>query len=142
MNMTDNNVELPVIPFGNPQLEPIKISVTSTTYYLNKKANTVGCRLAFNIKGPDAAIEVINALFDYDCCEVTAEAKLNPADEFDYETGKRVARAKAESMAYNRVSKLFARIAYKMTDVLNAFTLFVDKADRVITHNNEYLSKF
>ena len=140
MNMTDNNVELPI---GiNPQLEPIKISVTSTTYYLNKKANIVGCRLMFNIKGPDAAIEVINALFDYDCYEVTAEAKLNPEDKFDYETGKRVARAKAESMAYNRVSKLFARIAYKMTDVLNAFTVFVDKADRVITHNNEYLSKF
>lgn len=126
----------------NNSIEPIKISVTNTTYYLNKKANVVGCRLSFNIKGPDNVIKVIDALFDYDCYEVTAEAHLNPDDNFDFEIGKKVARAKAESMAYNRVSKLLARIAIKMTGVIESFTTFVDKADVVITHNNEYLSKF
>lgn len=126
----------------NNNIEPIKISVTNTTYYLNKKANVVGCRLSFNIKGPDNVISIIEALLDYDCYEVTAEAHLNPADNFDFEIGKKVARAKAETMAYNRVSRLLTRIAIKMTNAIDSFTTFVDKADAVITHNNKYLSKF
>lgn len=125
-----------------PGLEPIKISITNTTYYVNKKANTVGCHISFNIKGPDNAINIISLLFDHDCYEVTAEAHLNPDDNFDFEIGKKVARAKAESMAYKRVSRMLVRIAYKMNEAIMSFGEFIDKAERVINHNDKYLAKF
>ena len=144
MKDTHNNSDhLPdMLGLPIPGLEPIKISITNTTYYVNTKANTVGCRLSFNIKGPDNTIDIISLLFDHDCYEVTAEARLNPEDNFDYEIGKKVARAKAESMAYKRVSRMLVRIAYKMNEAMMSFGEFIDKAERVIIHNDKYLAKF
>lgn len=128
--------------FNRTSLEPIKISFDTPIYYVNKKNNKVGCRLTFGIKGPASVIKVINAFTDEDCFEVVAEASLHPKDRFDVETGTAIARAKAETMAYRRVNRLFKRICGKLADVAIAFSDFDVKTATVINNNDKFLSKF
>lgn len=123
-------------------VEPIKLSVQNTVFYVNKKTNVVGCKLYFDVKGPSDVITALKSYADYPCCEVTAEAHLNPDDNFDVEVGKKIARAKAESMAYRRLANLLNRIAYRMLNVLDSFDDFMYKADSVVDHNNTYLATF
>ena len=128
--------------FNSTTLEPIKISFDTPIYYVNKKTNKVGCRLQFEIKGPDSVIKVINSFADEDCFEVVAEASLHPDDNFDIEKGTTIARAKAETMAYRRVNRLFKRICGKLANVAIAFMDFDHKALTVINNNDDFLSKF
>ena len=128
--------------FNNTTLEPIKISFDTPIYYVNKKTHKVGCRLSFGIKGPTSVIKVINSFADEKCFEVVAEASLHPDDNFDIEKGTTIARAKAETMAYRRVNRLFKRICGKLANVAIAFTNFDHKALTVINNNDEFLSKF
>ena len=126
----------------NDNLEPIKISVTGYNYYVNEAKKTVGCRMFFDIKGPDCVIKILEQFADTACCEVHAEAHLDPADKFDYKTGVRIARAKAESMAYRRANNLFKRICGKLADAAIAFANFDEKTAQVLDHNKEYIAKF
>ena len=128
--------------FNSTTLEPIKISFDTPIYYVNKKTNKVGCRLSFGIKGPASVITIINSFTDEDCFEVVAEASLHPDDKFDIEKGTTIARAKAETMAYRRVNRLFKRICGKLADVAIAFMDFDVKAATVIDNNDEFLAKF
>lgn len=128
--------------FNSTTLEPIKISFDTPIYYVNKKNNKVGCRLSFGIKGPASVITIINSFTDEDCFEVVAEASLHPDDSFDIEKGKTIARAKAETMAYRRVNRLFKRICGKLADVAIAFMDFDVKSATVINNNDEFLAKF
>jgi hypothetical protein len=74
---------------------------------------------------------------------VAETAKLDPADTFDIETGKKVARAKAESKAYKFMAKKIAKIIDGSYDVIVcACKQFIEKAAGVKRHNDEYLSQF
>jgi hypothetical protein len=130
----------PVLEIANN--EAIKLSVTDTIYYVNEKTKAVGCKLYFDVKGSRDAITVIKHFSDNNCYEVTAEARLNPGDTFDLETGKRVARAKAESMAYKRLNNLLYRISQRLLNVLSDIDNFAYKTDDVIEHNDNYLKQF
>lgn len=121
-------------------VEPIKLSVNKIVYYT--KDTTVYCKMFFNVKGPSDVLAVIDTLVDEDCYEVTAEAKVAPGDAFDLEIGKKVARAKAESMAYRKLFGCLRRLASRLMDVFDAIDEFGYKADTVCNHNEEYLSKF
>jgi hypothetical protein len=126
--------------------EPIKISVFDTVYYtkprLDNNGDTIFCKIRFSIKGPEHVLTMVETFADADCYEAIGQANANPDDAFDFETGAQVARAKAESLAYAKVNKLFQRISDKMTDVMLSFLTFKDKAESVVAHNNEYLSTF
>ena len=102
--MKDLNIE---------QVEPIKLSFTDPIYYTKPNASgttTVYCKLQFVVKGPSYVLNAIDLYADEDCYEATGQATVDPRDAYDFETGKRIARAKAESLAYKKTSKLFARI--------------------------------
>ena len=127
------------------QVELIKLSFTDPIYYTKPNASgttTVYCKLQFVVKGPNNVLKSIEAFADEDCYESIGQATVDPRDDYDFETGKRIARAKAESLAYKKVSKLFARICGHLTDVALAFMQFNDKAEFIVDHNDTYLSKF
>lgn len=124
------------------ELEPIKISVKKQIYYVNEKKKTVGCRIWFSVNGPDCVLTALDWFSDKFNWDITAEAHLNPVDNFDVEIGKKVARAKAESMAYTYVSKIFEDITFKMYKAVNSFMKFGEKANGVIEHNERYLKSF
>lgn len=134
--MKDLNIE---------QVELIKLSFMDPIYYTKPNASgasTVYCKLQFVVKGPTDVLNAINLFADEDCYEATGQATVDPRDAYDFETGKRIARAKAESLAYKKTSRLFARICGHLTDVVLAFMQFNDKAESVVDHNDTYLSKF
>lgn len=131
--MKDLNIE---------QVEPIKLSITDTIFYTNPKNMSVGCKIYFVIKGPNDVLNIINMFADEDCHEAVAEAHVNPEDVYDVETGKRIARAKAESLAYKKVNKLFSRICGRLTCAAISFMEFNEKSESVVNHNDEYLSRF
>lgn len=124
------------------QIEPVKLSVHDTIFYVNPKTNAVGCKLYFSIKGPADLISAIEAYADVDCYEVTAEAHVAPGDTFDIEVGKKIARAKAETMAYRNIWGCLQRIAARMVNVLNYIDDFGYKVESVVEHNDNYLATF
>ena len=134
-----------------------KLSFEEPKFYVNEEKQLVTCVLSANpqLLGNEKINRVCEAIArqylskaDYErfCYffTVTANAKLNPADTFDVETGKKVARAKAESKAYSYYANLIDRaIGGKFADDIETVTKeFFDKADSVIEHNCEYLEKF
>lgn len=134
--MKDLNIE---------QVEPIKLSFTDPIYYTKPNASgttTVYCKLQFVVKGPNDVLNTIVMFADEDCYESIGQATVDPRDDYDFVTGKRIARAKAESLAYKKASKLFARICGHLTSVALSFMQFNDKAEYVVDHNDTYLSKF
>lgn len=124
------------------KLEPIKISFVNTWFIINEEEKTVGCKLRFNIKGSKDAIKIINDFADDKFREVTAYARLHEGDVFDIESGKKVARARAESMAYRRFERMLCRITCQLMGVIDSFADFNEKTHNVIESNNKYIGKF
>lgn len=135
----------------------IKLSFGSPEYFVNESNNTVTCKLSFRLNPSDGTKynSYCNALLDLsdavlkeeesirDSWTVAETAKLDPADTFDVETGKKVARAKAESSAYKFMAKRISKIIDKSYDVIVcACQEFIEKAAGVKRHNDEYLSQF
>ena len=134
--MKDLNIE---------QVEPVKLSFTDPIYYTKPNSDgttVVYCKLQFVVNGPKDVLKAIKAFADEDCYESLGQATVDPRDNYDFVTGKRIARAKAESLAYKKASKLFARICGHLTSVALSFMQFNDKAEFVVDHNDTYLSKF
>lgn len=129
--------------------EAIKLSITNTVYYTKPVTRTDGstakavyCKINFVVKGPEDVLSVIDMFADTDCYEATGQATVNPDDTFDYHTGMKIARAKAESLAYAKLNKLFQRVSGHLAYVALQFINFGQKTDVVIDHNRKYLSKF
>lgn len=134
-----------------------KLSFEEPKFYVNEEKQLVTCVLSANpqLLGNEKINRVCEAIArqylnkaDYErfCYffTVTANAKLNPADKFDVETGKKVARAKAESKAYNFYARLIDRtIGGQFAEDLETVTdEFFCKVASVINHNCEYLNQF
>jgi hypothetical protein len=98
--------------------------------------------MKFHIKGSNDALNIATVLWDGTTDEVTAEAHIAPGDVFDVETGKKIARAKAESMAYKKAMNFLHRVAGRCMDVLSQYDAFMYIAENVIEHNKKYLATF
>lgn len=130
-----------------------KLSFEEPKYYANPEKGTVTCRLRSNVVIQNCKNElryairyIIMSLCDEDLeygVESIGVAKLDPKDTFSLEVGKKVARAKAESRAYDFVSKRLCKALRDfIEDVGTSANKFFGKTDSVIEHNNEYLSGF
>jgi hypothetical protein len=74
---------------------------------------------------------------------VVATARTMPDDNFDIRTGEQIARAKAESMAYDAVSRYFDRIHnWYVQNILTPMAEFIEKSNGVIAHNDRYIDTF
>lgn len=129
-------------PLLSDCVEPIKLSISHITYWVNEKTKVVGCKMRYHIKGDDNVLDMCLALGDNRNNLVVAEAHLAPGDTFDVETGKRIARAKAESMAYKSAMSYLNGAADKALCALNQIDDFLDKAEGVLEHNDKYLATF
>lgn len=129
-----------------------KISVIETEYFTNEKKKTVTCKIYYKIKTSDDrknyAINALNVFVDggmYIDCVYTAvaTAKTLPGDEFDQHKGEQISRAKAESMAYNRVGTFFTRLLdWFAENVASSMVEFSKKSLDVVSHNNKYIESF
>lgn len=134
-----------------------KLSFGEPTFYVNENKKTVTCVMTVRpgIKGNCKMEHVINTIAwaclnsaDYEAFKYSfstvATAKLDPQDTFDIEVGKKIARAKAESKAYDYYSCLLDRALYgRFAELLDSATdEFFVKTDSVIEHNIKYLSQF
>lgn len=122
--------------------QKLKLSVYNTEFYVNEKKKRVRCKMQFGIRGDIDTLLLVNMFSDRNCFEVMAEANTDPQDQFDVETGKKVARAKAESMAYKQLTNMLRRIALKTYYSMQDFMDFDIKADGVREHNEKYLATF
>ena len=129
-----------------------KISVIRTEYFTNLEKKTVTCKLHYRIKATDNrmlyAMSDLGSFVDNDISvwntqTVVATARTMPDDKFDLHKGEQIARAKAESMAYNTVSKYFDRIHnWYVHNILTPMAEFIEKSNGVITHNDRYIDSF
>lgn len=129
--------------------EAIKLSITNTVYYTKPivrpdgtPANGVYCKINFVIKGPEDVLSTIDMFADVDCYEAVGQATVNPDDTFDYLIGMKIARAKAESLAYAKVDRLFRRVSGHLANVAIHFLNFQSKSASVIEHNKKYINQF
>ena len=133
----------------------LKLSFNEPTFYVNESKKTVTCVMGYRlrVKGNDAlaaAIHLVSGAYldnDENAIRypfvVSSTAKLNPLDKFDVETGKKVARAKAESLAYKHISRTLNRSIGKFVrESAELCAEFNCKAFNVCAHNDEYISKF
>lgn len=129
-----------------------KISVIETEYFTNVKKKTVTCKIYYKIKTSDDrknyAINALNVFVDGgmymdSVYTAVATAKTFTGDEFDQHKGEQISRAKAESMAYNRVGKFFMRLhSWFAENVASSMVEFSKKSLDVISHNNKYIESF
>lgn len=129
-----------------------KISVIRTEYFTNFEKKTVTCKLHYRIKATDSRMNYVlsdlGSIVDeginvWDTLTVVATARTMPGDNFDLHKGEQIARAKAESMAYESVSKCFDRIHnWYVHNILTPMAEFIEKSDGVIAHNNRYIDSF
>lgn len=129
-----------------------KISVIRTEYFTNFEKKTVTCKMHYRIKATDSRmIYVLSDLGSFvdgdinvwDTQTVVATAKTMPDDNFDLHKGEQIARAKAESMAYDAVSKYLDRIHnWYVHNILTPMAAFIEKSNGVIAHNDRYIDTF
>ena len=129
----------------------IKLSFTDYQYYINNAKRTVTCKVVCTLNTPynvsrlysELRFSNFNLNLPYlDRFVVRATAHLNPSDNFDEETGIKIARAKAESIAYEKVRKHLKKLYEVLSEVNNHIAYFSNKALNVVYHNDEYLSSF
>lgn len=124
----------------------IKITF-GTPKYLIYGAETK-CYMPFEVKLPPLMEQIATLLIDKKIIPalpkgVKAIATMHPGDEYDENTGLKVAMAKAEIDAYTIVNNwlvdindlLMLKIHQKVLD-------FIDKADIVINHDVNFVRKF
>ena len=123
----------------------IKLSETHCQYFVNEEKKTVTCKLTYSLKTDydteEALVHLIN-MFPFYTQNATATTHLAEGDTFDVKKGMQVARAKAETMAYKRMKQIIKTLSGKLASMLVSTNDFVNRADDVIKHNNEYLKTF
>lgn len=106
------------------------------------------CYMPFEVKLPPLMEQIATLLIDKKIIPalpkgVKAIATMHPGDEYDEQTGLKVAMAKAEIDAYTIVNNWLVDIndllIYKIFDKVGDF---VEKAEIVINHDVNFVRKF
>lgn len=108
----------------------MKLIVTDTSYMI--KDNIVKCYIKYHVKFKDG-----KKSSEY---KTLGTAKCNKDDKFDFEIGKKIALARAESKAYKVNKKVCNDIINNCENRLKELIPFRDKAIGCIEHNKEYIA--
>lgn len=132
-----------------------KLSFGEPRYLVNEEKKVVTCLIKYHLKGTHKGIMQVLSVMDTvikndyrdnifrDEFIVNAQSKLHPGDEFDVEIGKKIARAKAESSAYEFTNNCLQKIYNEFVKITEkAATEFDFNTENVIYHNEKYIKKF
>lgn len=119
----------------------IKLRFEEPEYIIDRQNGVVVCKLTYRANYPEIVSYTMGLMMPL-FRTVKAVAKVRYDDTFDFEIGKKVSLAKAEKKAYAQVFKACERQAKHLYKALVPLVEFANKADAIISHNNEYLSKF
>lgn len=124
-------------------IEPIKLQVVDTTFYINEIKKTVTCRMSGCLKYHQFEDGDGNPLFLPSIFHtVTATAKCHPDDIFDVDKGRRIAKAKAEIKLYREIiNGHLNRIMKHIDTFADAYGNFLMKAIGAIKANGKYIDK-
>ena len=121
----------------------VKIQFTNQEYRVDLKNGVVKCKVTFIPLYPPFLKFVLKGLNQslIGPMTVTAKSRVSSSDTFNEETGRKVALAKAESKAYLRIKSVLKDLQeyVKLTDW--QISNYSDKADKVVTHNQEFVNK-
>lgn len=109
----------------------IKLSTVSTKYETDNKSY-VKCILKTKLNGGKEGIQLP---------PFYGLARLHIDDKFDYETGCRIALAKAERKAYKKIGKILEEEYKSLAKLINNLASFISKAKIMVKHNTEYIEK-
>ena len=127
-------------------MEKFKLSFSDADFRINHKKQRVRCVLRFSLKGDPKLITMVEAFAHAtnDPIQGVVDITVSPSngDEFSVDTGCRVARARAEKLAYQRVSKFFDRFANFVDGMDFEFDSFKEKSANVVAHNEKYIKQF
>jgi hypothetical protein len=109
----------------------IKLSTVSTKYETDNKSY-VKCILRTKLNGGKEGKQLP---------PFYGLATLHKDDKFDYNTGCRIALAKAERNAYKKIGKILAEEYESLANFINDLSNFIFKAKVMVKHNTEYIEK-
>lgn len=124
----------------------IKISFGDPTYLIF--GNYTKCQMNFEVKMPYMLEKIAEVLVDKKYLppiptSCKACAYMHPKDEYDEATGLKVSMAKAEVVAYKKVSHWMTSFMCLIADRgFITIDLFLEHADKVIMHDKKFLKKF
>jgi hypothetical protein len=126
--------------------ENIKLAFEEPDFRINHKKERVRCILNFSLKGDQKVLQMLSAFYQItkDPLDRTVVVDVKPSngDAFCVDTGMKVARARAEKLAYRRVSKFLQRYEALNFEAAKLIDGFFYKANSTIEHNDEYLKQF
>lgn len=126
-------------------IENIKLRFSEPKFHIDETNKVVVCYLECKYNLPwliDYMITDVAGKLIIHACNTKGVAKCSPNDTFNINKGKKIALARAEQLAYRKVSnRLIPCFAYidRLEEVIDKF---IDKATNVINHNNYYISSF
>ena len=120
----------------------IKIRFEEPRYEVNPEKGTVECFLKYEVLYPD----FIQGVFFYGekiYFYAHGTAKVNSGDVFDENIGKKISLAKAEKKAYKKISnRIRKQVNLKVVRAIRIANEFIEKANKVSNHNDEYLEQW
>ena len=126
--------------------ENIKLAFEEPDFRINHKKERVRCILNFSLKGDQKVLQMLSAFYQItkDPLDRTVVVDVKPSngDAFCVDTGMKVARARAEKLAYRRVAKFLQRYEALNIEAYKLIDGFLDKAESTIEHNDKYLKQF
>lgn len=127
-------------------MEKIKLAFSDADFRINHKKRRIRCVLDFQVKGDQKTLRMLDAFstITNDPLEGRVVVDVTPSkdDEFNVDTGCKVARARAEKAAYRRMTKFFGRFAVFVQGMTLEIGDFNEKAYNTIEHNDNYMKQF
>lgn len=129
-----------------------KLSFERPRYSCDPKTNTVRCELSYTINSPMLVSQdsekyqgVFRELAVNPCLgggTVVGTAVCSAEDTFDKHTGREIAEARAEQLAYSEAASIIdAYISKMLAFYTEAYNQFMVKAAHVVGHNIKYVAK-
>lgn len=124
----------------------IKIHFEKPEYIVDEANGVVICKLRFNTTAPSVVRWCTTTPVDKDPTFAERVVKTvvfaKNGDKFDVNIGKKVALAKAENKAYSYVKNWMMLVHKEVVKTVRVMKDFKDKAEKVKSHNIEYMKKF
>ena len=107
------------------------------------KGNKVVCVVNYNIYAPEYYDKHGSyGNFRFETMKAIGVAVCGEDDIFDFEKGKKIAKARAETEAYKRATELLRDKVFNLANAyVNMYTDFYLKNMNVRKHNKEYIKK-